>query len=306
LPQLCNLINARKQIEFPLVIDDVEVCASLLSPLGRDLLLPLTLQVHQEIIREFRAEKWPIVSYNAFIDWASKLRNETAVWLVVDKLFPTQSIHAPAVKVDMHRSYVHLASDVNELKLETEMLDRHIGVGMPVVILDDATYTGSTLRCILAAVKRAGGSVERIVVCVGRPAVAEECWAETVAFSCQHLTRNGQDILHFRDFFPWLPFSGRRIGGRSDLACKDDRLLSCRLAPITYQNGAWLHLSPDKKMHGVLLWARREFFSIMDKYFHGRACVEDLLRLGIGVGVPLSQPGQMVSQNTPLAELLKA
>lgn len=292
--------------ECPLVIDDIEICANSLSPLGRELLLPLTLDCHKEITGEFRAQDWPVVAYKHFIEWASDIGKNPATWLVIDKLFPIDSIHGRAVKIDMHRSYIGLSSGASELKLEIELPDGHILSGTSVAILDDASYTGGTLKCIEAAVNKAGAFVDKIVVCACRPAVAEQYWAENVAFSCQHLTRKGQDILHFRDFFPWLPFSGRRISSRADLVCRQSRSLPCRLAPITFHNGAWLHLTSDMKMYGVALSARKEFVSIMDKHFHGTARVEDLLSVGTGVGVPLSRAEAIVRWNTPLAQVFES
>jgi len=290
------------------LLDDLEAALCRLAPLGRRLVEPSVLPLREALLRDAERRGWPVVSYAAFVASTRALPPGSGPWVVLDKLFPEAAVPGRCVRCDVHRSWAGEGPEVLSPRLALresrwEGIDAFDGA-LPVTVLDDAAYTGATVRAAASRVARHGGTVRRVVLGVARRRVAAELQEAGVDVSCHYLTEGREDILHLRDFSPWLPFSGREIAGRAVLPGPGGAPLPLRLAPSRYAAGRWLHLEERSPLRPILDEAARAFVETLRSHLGREPRISDLGLLGKAVAVPLSSPEQEAEESLPLRGLL--
>jgi hypothetical protein len=290
----------------PILIDDIEHTLAHCSPLGRSLIEPIIAPVLKELLEEVSNRNWHVVSYSTFVDWVHQFSFNGQSWLVLDKIFPLASLPGRVISIDLHRAWLASRRDMLSAQVTPKIRDQlgNVEQGAQIAVLDDAVYSGSTMRTLFQEVTQMGGVVRRVVLCVSRSAFIDDYQTLGVSVDWLHRVAFGQDILHARDFFPWLPHSGRRIHERSALVCSNGHLLDFRLAPGKFQQGDWLHLNGDIKIKRLLDGANRTFVAAMESHLGRLGRVADLSLLGNSVSIPLTEPSQFVDEHTPLSLLL--
>jgi len=301
-------MSGENQSGRAVLLDDTKHAMAHLSPLGRRLMTPIIGGLREELLAFANREKWTIIPYCRFVNWIHQFLPDGQLWFVVDKLFPLKAVPSQAVTLDVHRAYSARGADPLDasLTLEIEGPLEIIGHGTPITVLDDAAYTGSTVCSLLHMITQRGGVVKRVALCVARPKAVWECQRLGASVDCQHMAGSGQDILHLRDFFPWLPFSGRRIKRRrsAPVHSNGSPALDSRLAPTKFAHGAWLHLTGSREVLRLIDNAARLFVVAMDEHLGRSSRVADLALLGDGVALPLRSVSESVDEHTPLQKLV--
>jgi hypothetical protein len=258
------------------------------------------------MLNEAREQDWSVVPYKAFIGWVREQFNDGQVWVVLDKVFPPDEVPGPSAFLDLHRPWPVNGRRHAEVTLKPEahgQLTPFAGSDR-VTILDDAAYTGNTVRAAIKVIMGLGGTLGRVVTCVARPTFLRDCAADGISVNCLHTALDGQDILHFRDFFPWLPFSGRRVEGRTHISGSDQAHLTCRLAPATFLEEDWLHVKDDDRWCRLILDCAHACVAALDGHLGRRSRVADLPLLGHDLAIPIARPEQILDENTPLSAFL--
>lgn len=160
-----------------------------------------------------------------------------------------------------------------------------------------------TLTAVGDAVRRVGGQVDRAITCVSSPRALIALEAQGLDLERQHESAPEQDILHLRDFVPWLPYSGRRLR-RRPLPTMQAQALTYQLSPLLFSGGALLHLNCHDALVGKLKQIGSQLVVLLEESLERPARVEDLSVLGDGIGIPLSDPHQEVGSLDPLRDLL--
>ncbi|WP_369199233.1 phosphoribosyltransferase [Streptomyces sp. PU-14G] len=281
------------------VIDDIRAAAARLSPLGRRLLGGDIDRFAARLAALAEENGWTLVGHDDFTAWTEAELGPRDVAVVLDKLAQHSSrMPARCVPVGTHR---HLRPD-GGLRLELVGLPQDFAetaVGARVSVVDDAAYTGDTLCAVLKLLAGAGAQVERVLVAVSSSRAEQRLSREMGMRTSAFLGRPVRgDVIHARDAYPWLPFSGRAADTLSTAP------LSARIAPLLYNGGRWL--SHPALMRDRLL--RELAVSVVDRLrsFLGREPVaSDVTLFGPSVAVPLPGPVE-VRPDTPLRTVIEA
>jgi hypothetical protein len=223
--------------------------------------------------------------------------------LVLDKLMPPECDGSLRLRLDIGRSWKDDIVTGSNLAYEIGDARQLFFPKEPISIVDDAAYSGGTLELACERVRNHGGTIGRLIVCAAREKAMKHLKGLDYEMLCQHVVPDGLDILHLRDFFPWLPLSGRKIYGCGPLVC-DKVALEYRLAPVAFRDGEWLHLRHDPEIRLLTLTAARSFVLRLDKHLGRPARVRDLPLLGEDVGIPLVTPNVICGADTPLHKTL--
>jgi hypothetical protein len=283
-----------------LLIDDLDESAARLSPLGRDLMKDDIVGLRRILVEHARLSGWQVLFYSSFVDWSTRLSGD-AVVLLADKLYPKDRLHGQVIEVDVHRDWLDTVAE-REVSLQTSpFLELPTG---RITVIDDAAYSGETLRNLCRHANGAGGTVDHVII-AARSARAENVFrSENVKVSALATVPADWDILHARDFSPWLPLSGRRLGARSKTIECDFAL---RLAPLFYNRGAWLQLSETETCYGRLTDLAIGLIDRLEMYLGRSAMTQDVKLLGREVSLPMASPdtvGSIDLVNTRLREIV--
>lgn len=285
-----------------LLIDDLDETAAHLSSLGRLLLRDILLNLRRTVGRHASSNGWRVMSYSSFVDWSVPFTDASRT-LVADKLYPMSKLCGPAVRVDAHRYWVGEAAE-REVSLQDEPIE--MPYQCPVVLIDDAAWSGDTLRSLCRRVNAAGGKVTHIIVGAASPGAAELLGTTGARISVLAKVPPDFDILHARDFCPWLPYSGRRVRSEAGILATG---VDVRIAPLFYHAGAWLQLTPDCTCWREAIELAFEFISRFEAHLGRRALAQDLALLGPQVPLPIRSPEwaeQNATVNVPLWHYLGA
>lgn len=285
-----------------LLIDDLDETAAYLSPLGRLLLSDALVNLRRTLNHHASSNGWRVMSYASFVNWSVQV-TDAALVLVADKLYPTSRLCRAAVRVDAHRWWAGKAA-------EREVSIQAVSIKAPrqcrIAVIDDATWSGDTLRDLCRRVNAAGGTVSHIVVGAASPCSAEMLRATGARISVFAKVPTDWDIQHARDFCPWLPYSGRRIRSKMGVLATG---IDVRLAPLFYNVGAWLQLTPDCHCWSEATELALGFIARLEAHLGRRALVQDLALLGPEASLPIRSPESAEQNgilNAPLWDFLGA
>jgi len=268
------------------LIDDLDEAAARLSPFARRL-LDEGLASLSKLLREHAiGNEWRILPYASFVDWSASLAGESLA-VIADKLYPTDRLRGTALCVEVHRYWI--ADDAERQVLVEPESQCVISAGEPVVVIDDAAWSGSTLHEVCTLANSAGGRVRQVIV--GAATLhAQEMFSKTkLAFLQQVTVPEGWDILHARDFCPWLPYSGRKLRSAPGMT---NTGFAVRLAPVFYDDGSWLQVG-NQPIHSFLTDLAFQGIDRLESYLGRTATVEDLRLLGPNVSLPIDSPERL-------------
>ena len=284
-----------------LLIDDVPSALEGMTPAGRCAVTKSTYEARAEVLAFCERRRWPVVSYRKYVEWAQtrlELCSQADYTMMLDPLFPGD--RSRWLSLRLHRSWTVRS---NHFRARFVGWPPKCSVrGRPIVLVDDAAYSGTTLETAVRALIRRGASIRAIHVGVARPqAIARLRGLPVEAF---FLVPPEYDILHGRDFLAWLPFSGRRIAGRRPVTAKSRRLF-VRLAPAHFGDGRWLKLEDAPELRASLGRYATDVVQHLQHLLLRTPTVADLVVLGDGVGVSVKTPECRPQASTRLDKLLK-
>lgn len=279
------------------LIDDLDEAAARLSPFARTLLEEDLASLRRLLLEHATGNEWRVLSYASFVDWSVSLADGSLV-IIADKLYPTSRLRSRTMCMEVHRYWM---TDSVERQVFVEPEPRcAIPKDEPVVIIDDAAWSGSTLREVCTLANSAGGKVRQVIVGAATPHAEETLRKTGVTFSRLTAVPDGWDILHARDFCPWLPYSGRKLGSTSPA---NHTGFTIRLAPLFHNDGAWLQLG-EHPCYGRLTDLALHGIDRLESYLGRAATIQDLHLFGPNVSLPIDSPEMLgkISMRTTLRE----
>ena len=282
------------------LIDDLDQAMDGLSPLGIMLLRDSVARLRVLLNRHAMSSGWYVLPYEAFIAWSQRLIADEPV-LVADKLYPEASLCGPVFKVSTHRHWIEETA-TREAATSVHVIPAL--QNLRLTILDDAAYTGTTLENLFCLAIRSGAIPVRVVTAAVSIRCKQALTASAVKIEALITVPDSCDIMHARDFFPWLPYSGRRILNTSVPDTTSERP---RLSPLFYRDGLWLELAGHRtgdQLRALSLDVLIKF----ETYLGRRATVADTGLLGQEVAVPIASPAKAAlakDPSTSLVELLR-
>lgn len=281
------------------LIDDLDEAAARLSPFARTLLEEDFTSLRRLLCEHAIWNEWRVLSYSSFVDWSASLADDSLV-VITDKLYPTERLRGHTLRMEIHRYWM---ADNAERQVFVEPESRCvIPAGEPVVVIDDAAWSGSTLHEVCTLANSAGGKIRQVIVGAATPHAQEMFCRTGFTFLQQVTVPEGWDILHARDFCPWLPHSGRKLRSAPDM---NNIGVAVRLAPLFYDDGSWLQLR-KQPCHSLLTDLALNGIDRLESYLGRVATVEDLRLLGPNVSLPIDSPERLgnVTIRTALRDAL--
>lgn len=279
------------------LLSDIGSAAEQLSPLGRALFAGELGELTRRLQELADRHGWDVIDHIAFRDWAAFRLRSCDVVFVLDKL-ALPHLNASNLRHDAVRAHRRLGSDGHlVLELDYVVEECRSRSGATVAVLDDAAYTGSTLAGVLDVLNGCGTEPRRVLVAATSERARRQVTARGVTLEAYSPRPVVGDVIHARDVFPWLPHSGRSAAGA--LA----RVPPRRIAPVLYQDGAWLThpvLSRDRCLRDLAASALQR----LRDYLGREPTVADVALLGADVAVPLIDTTTVVDDTTPIRSLL--
>ena len=281
-----------------ILIDDFYHSSSHLSEIGRQIFYPEVTFLYEEILRFSTKSNWEKIKYFDFTEWVLQGNNESSLWLIADNLFPVSGLSGQIIKLNSHRhlnfqdSSKVAGSNLTTIISRTQILPE---TTFPIVILDDAIYTGNTMRSIITEHQLSSRCLKIITCCTKPKANRQRSFYGDCTVKFMHLAKEKEDILHLHDFIPFFPFSGRRI------LLKGENVIPLRLCASLYEKGKWLHINRDlyKTVNNFL----NTLILKMTKYLNRHPVVDDVKILGSGIEMQLRHVLHNVSLNSKISDL---
>lgn len=255
-----------------LIIDDIEPALALLPPAMRAAVDPSVQRLRTRIHDHASAQSHTLLSHAHFTDWILNAVDPEAVILSLDRLI------GPSRDGRIHPISAHRFWSGGRLETRVDITGISAPSGAQLVLIDDAVYTGSTLRDVINALAAESLSVSCVYVGAAKQAaLASVGCGRLKPFT---LVEDG-DILHMRDYCPLLPFSGRSVTGRGQ---------AYRSAALFDRNGVTQHLDHDETLRQLLIKDCGAILSAIDDWC-GQAVTPDMLReICPSIAIPL--PGR--------------
>lgn len=286
------------------LIDDIRAASDYLSPFGQRLLGPDLAHLSKHLRFLAKRHGWDVIDHGDFSAWVWSVVSSQDVIVTLDKLA------SPLVQVstDEPRLYYRWTAhrqlaEGGQLALHLASLSSEVAESAlegSVTIIDDAAYTGRTLSAALDQLKTAGIDVPNVLVATCTRRAAERLWSRHgVRLLSFHQDFARGDIIHARDTYPWLPFSGREWVGEKEEK-PPHNLPYSRIAPLFHDQGRWL--SDPNLAQDPLLWDLAASCLESLRRILGRAPIaSDLSLLGPHVAVPFDSEGRF--GHDPLRDL---
>lgn len=255
-----------------LMIDDAEAALSHVERQYAQLMAPAIAELRQLMSEHFETIGGQVALYDDYAKWVAARSLDASVLLSLDRLMQPPRGPAGLLALDVHRYW-----DGAGLSIQARISGELSACGaQKIILIDDAVYTGSTLEAAYRALSQLGLDVAAILIGFAKPGVLQS-WQGRGALAFQNVEHG--DILHLRDYFPLLPFSGRSTihhGGRY------------RVAPLLARNGADLHLEDHPELRGRLVELCRDCMRDLAREMgKGALEVADLALISPHIALPL-------------------
>jgi hypothetical protein len=186
----------------PLIIDDVDDAVAYLTDLGKVVVVPSARWMQRQIRLFAAAHGWQVVGHTRFVEWAAGADVTDGLTLVLDPLIPREyvGVKAHAVRLSRYMTSKGWAID-GDLPADLATLI----AGSTVGIIDDVAASGATIRYVSDQVTRAGGRVDKVILCACAEAAVppgDASQPEWVTF-----VPGRRNAVHLRDACPFLPFA---------------------------------------------------------------------------------------------------
>ncbi|MDO8482472.1 MAG: phosphoribosyltransferase [bacterium] len=171
--------------------------------------------------------------------------------------------------------------------------------GRQVIVIEDGSFTGNSLRFVLKKLKTLCAKVETIILGVLFPQA--ESMIQKIfngEIICVKRLSNPRDWMPSHDFFPFIPNSGRVLGYRLNGYCvpvylhNHSSLSVPYILPFTKKPEEWAGLSSNRTEVEALsrfcLDCVREIFSEMESLNHRVIRIDDLVQSYPRTSIPVS------------------
>jgi hypothetical protein len=267
----------------PFVIDDTAAAVGMLTEAGRHILEPAVSHVRNSILLFAATRRWPIITHSDYVEWVAGQLDPDYVWLVLDPLMPLPKAPVQAYPLRMSRKLegrswvfdVALPADVQCAVSQSE-----------VGVLDDAVSSGATVLELNRLLQAVGAGVVDVISAIASGEGIKRLRATLPEVSIARFATEFGEGIHLRDACPFLPFSGRRVLGRTvDLS--NGTALDCAYPAAQFRGAVWPILRQDPAVRHAM-WS--SYSTVLDRARAalGRpATVADIPLLGADISLPL-------------------
>jgi hypothetical protein len=281
-----------------LVIDDVEVALAAMTELGRSVAAPGAHAIRARFMEFAFRRRWTVIPHSEFVEWSRHIGATVDVpWLVLDPLFPAESLHNRMTMVRVTRSAGVAEYEVASATTWGPPTNFRQAVGL----MDDAAANGGTLRAVARAVEEIGGHATHFAVCAATKHAHDRVLTCHKSAKWRTLVPGHWQISHLRDGCPHLPFTGRRTH-HPILHVSNGSSVEVRAPVFLSENNLWQVLYLDQPIRDAVRAARLEVADRLSRELDRPATVADLCLLGSAVPA-LAPPGESVELRTELANL---
>jgi len=259
------------------LIDDYKQGLEFLTPFGKEFLSEERNDLYQHIITIAKRRGWKIISYGNYLKWVADQNINDSTWIILDKLFPSTKFNEVSVTLEIHRNLDDLSKNKNGLELIHKSNLKNKSLKDKVVIIDDGIYTGNTIQEVINLLPDTINKIKIIAAAGKKETIERFNKNENVDCSCFFNVDSNIDILHFRDFLPFFPFSGRRILHSNVRLC----------APL-YLNGRWLHLQQEHQLKKKIKNYQVLFIKALKLKINKIILLNDLKLIGKGIEFQLN------------------
>src|SRR5579863_6719535 len=137
----CGAVKSKAPIPA-LLIDDLDESAAHLSPRGRLLLDGILVELRRSLNQHANNHGWRILPYASFVDWSVASLDADLV-LMMDKLYPASRLRSSVARVEAHRCWI---DETVEREVSIQAVPKQTALRGKVAVVDDATWSGNTLR----------------------------------------------------------------------------------------------------------------------------------------------------------------
>lgn len=234
-----------------ILIDDLDRAMMLWPEEWRRRLGPTVIAAADEIRAALANDGWGFCGYEDYLQWLRQHLHGFAV-ISLDKLMP--EIAGPAfASFELTRS----AGCGKQLPYVVGHIRGSIPSGKRVVLVDDALYSGGSVEMAANELSRIGITVTHVFVGVAKfPNRGQRFFPINIPVSAMKIAPPEYDIVHFRDFFALLPFSGREIASAAQSTSK------YRYAAALHRNGYMLALQQSFKLRFAVVKANSELVQL--------------------------------------------
>lgn len=194
-----------------IVIDDIEYCLAHLDIKIQELICKDFLDA-RDVIRSYCISRnWPIFDYSCYLEWlTSKLSalHDTYTYNL-DKLLLTNNLIDASIITN--RLVCTRTEQISYFNLfQKPNCNKQTSFSKQVVLIDDAVYTGNTLKHTLSYLSKFNIKID-----MGYIGFVSDKYLKKKILPLPILyykrIPSDVDILHLRDFIPWTPWSGKPV-----------------------------------------------------------------------------------------------
>jgi len=282
-----------------LIIDDLEVALSRLSTLGQEILRPHITQIQAAAYRFIERHAWQVVRYASFARWVEEQTHPSNKhWLVLDPLFVAGANSGQFVRVRTSRQR-DLSIPPIRLTEDSILLLRDAGAG----IIDDAASSGRTIESALKTLSLIGVTVSTVLVCASSRAAQERVRRLAPNVRWSPFVMGDWEVIHLRDGFPLLPFSGRH-GDQAQVEIGKSDPLQVRISSAHAHANPWGILQRDREIASTIQNAALAIVDGLAAFLGRPPRVADLRFFGSEANVFVKPGAPFVAEDPALARLL--
>lgn len=264
-----------------MLLDDSAAALACLSPVGQAIIGPASLIVRESLLMFASVQGWLTVNYEDYRMWASAQLDAEYVWLALDPFF-LKGHRCDVTAMDLRLSR---SASGGELHIDAILPEsvREVVRNREVGLLDDAVWSGQTVRRAADLVRSAGGSIEDVVVCVSAIAARRSIAADVPGVAWAQFVEGDHAAIHMRDACPFMPFGGRTVKGEATASA--DPSLRVVHHPMHFK-GPWEAVRRSRHVSEAIRVAGRMIEAGLTRELERPATVADVVALGLGVAIP--------------------
>ena len=276
-----------------LVIDDVEAALALMTDVGRAVASDAAHDVRKAVVDFASRRSWTVVSYRTYVAWLTEsIAAQTAMWLVLDPLFP-RGLYAERVV------FVRTSRASAKITIEQPLDWQGAAArGLTLGFIDDAASSGLTLCRVISAVSELPMPARRVLVCASSRSARERVLGSAPQLRWTDFVPGDWRVVHLRDVCPHLSYSGSSITTAASVPDVELR------HPATCVSGnLWQVAHIDAAVRQSIQRARANVAERLTGVLGRPATVRDVSLLGPSCPA-LIVPGQRASADSSLAALI--
>lgn len=290
-------LSAEPSDRTPVVIDDGEASLSRLNELGKTVVAPSLMALHDAIMGIAVRRSLTVVSHSSFVSWV-KEQSQDGPSIVLDPLFPEEVLGSQDVIVRIRRT------GGSDFRIDPEMPGHDLRLfARNQSVVDDAAFSGTTLCHLASAIEGANGSIKRFITCAASWRARERLSSRCPGLAWVNLIEGNCEVLHLRDICPCLPFAGRPSRD-ADVLMTAMGPVRITLAPFLVPRTVWGQLGRQAEIWDVYISAVRDLVRRFSEAIGRSATLADMPLLGPNLGFPVF-PRTEVDPMTHLQTLIE-